>query len=171
MQPRSTQASLTPPPDFFGACTIRVHSSVLRLPDILSSSRSPAVIARAPRNTLRTAGRPAQQGAGHRSGATFRMWGTVENLRLLVVFIARKAAGRKPTAIGLGDYGQVAAGRLPIGRRLPSRPTSLQQSACGGIESSRRAKSFFRNCARKKGPLRGSRIPVAQKAGGGGAPT
>jgi len=36
--------------------------------------------------------------------------------------LPRKAASCKPTAIGLGDYGQVAAGRLPIGRRLPTCP-------------------------------------------------
>jgi hypothetical protein len=41
--------------------------------------------------------------------------------------LPRIAASRKPTAIGLGDYGQVAAGRLPIGRTqrvpLPTCPT------------------------------------------------
>ena len=39
--------------------------------------------------------------------------------------VPRIAAGRKPTAIGLGDYGQVAAGRLTIGRRLPTCPTKI----------------------------------------------
>jgi hypothetical protein len=43
-----------------------------------------------------------------------------------VANLPRKAAGRKPTAIGLEDYEQVAAGRLTIGRRLPTCPTSRQ---------------------------------------------
>jgi hypothetical protein len=37
-----------------------------------------------------------------------------------VANLPRIAAGRKPAAIDLGGHGQVAAGRLPIGRRLPT---------------------------------------------------
>jgi len=94
---------------------------------------------------------PAPQGGrpqthSHRPGRLRTGRGRPINNRPQVANLPRIAASRKPTAIGLGDYGQVAAGRLPIGRRLPTCPTSLQQSACDGIESSRReASATYRN--------------------------
>jgi hypothetical protein len=36
-----------------------------------------------------------------------------------MIGLPRNAASRKPTAIDLGDYGLLAAGRLTIGRRAP----------------------------------------------------
>jgi hypothetical protein len=44
-----------------------------------------------------------------------------------------KSAGRKPTAIGLGDYGLLAAGRLPIGCRLPTCPAKRQAANDAGV--------------------------------------
>jgi hypothetical protein len=97
------------------------------------------------------------------------------------------AASRKRRSYPSGTVG-AAAGRLPIGRRLPTCPTMRQAANCAGVspelralqagrltigrrmpscptKSSLRAKKdidsstrFFRDCARKKRPMRGSRI-------------